>query len=178
MAPAHMAAAQQMAIQNSFLAQQRQRQAAENLRGQCMLKLVQFGEQLSSYPVGAAPESSNSWFGESVTLTDQQGTKTKDDLSYWNAFVERFFAPEGVFRHALHTTDTGEPEMKQYEITFPAIARYFHTHFGSGVRQMQLVLDKSTIDRSMPQEGHLIENPRASLVYWFETGSHVSSWAS
>lgn len=104
-----------------------------------------------------------------------QGAKGKDDLTYWNAFVDRFFAPDSVFRYSLHVTEGGETTDKQYEISFPAIARYFHTHFDSGVRNMQLILDKGTTDRPLAPDGHFIENPKASLVYWFETGSHVST---
>lgn len=39
---------------------------------------------------------------------------------------------------------------------------------------MQLVLDKGITDRPLQGDGHCIENAKASLVYWFETGSHVS----
>jgi hypothetical protein len=79
-----------------------------------------------------------------------------------------------VFRHTLHISDADETTDKQYEITFPAIARYFHTNFSSGVKNMQLVMNKGTTDRPLPGDCHFIENTQASLVYWFETGSHVS----
>lgn len=102
-----------------------------------------------------------------------KGAKAKDDLSYWNGFVARFFSNHGVLRHSVLINDGDESTDKQYEIAFPAIARYFHTHFSSGVRSMQLIMDKGLTDRPMPGEGHCIENQRASLVYWFEAGSHV-----
>lgn len=38
---------------------------------------------------------------------------------------------------------------------------------------MQLIMDKGTTDRPLPGDCHCIENSKASLVYWFETGSHV-----
>lgn len=86
--------------------------------------------------------------------------------------MNTFFAPESVFRHALLNDE--EPNDRTYEIAFPAIARYFHTHFSSGVRNMQLILDKGTTDRALAHDGYFIENSKASFVYWFETGSHVS----
>ncbi|KAM5382838.1 hypothetical protein ACJZ2D_002229 [Fusarium nematophilum] len=130
---------------------QSQQQRREGMKGQCLLKLMQFSEHLSGFP----------------------GSKARDDLSYWNTFVMRFFSPNGVFRHSLHITDTEETTDKQYEIAYPAIARYFHTHFGSGVKNMQLIMDKGVIDRPLPGDCHCIENSKASLVYWFETGSHL-----
>lgn len=88
--------------------------------------------------------------------------------------MARFFAPNGVFRHSVHISDAEDTMDKQYEIAYPAIARYFHTHFGSGVKSMQLIMDKGVTDRPLPGDCQFIENSKASLVYWFETGSHVS----
>jgi hypothetical protein len=39
---------------------------------------------------------------------------------------------------------------------------------------MQLVMDKGTTDRTMPNDCHMIWNDKASLIYWFEDGAHVS----
>ncbi|KAJ3509078.1 hypothetical protein NM208_g15718 [Fusarium decemcellulare] len=141
------AAAQQLALQSQIMQQQRR----DSMKGQCLLKLMQFSEHLSGFP----------------------GSKGRDDLSYWNNFVGRFFSPNGVFRHSLHITDAEDTTDKQYEIAYPAIARYFHTHFGSGVKNMQLIMDKGVTDRPLPGDCHCIENSKASLVYWFETGSHL-----
>jgi hypothetical protein len=141
---------QHQAMTNNLLQQQQQKR--EGMKGHCLLKLMQFGEHLSGFP----------------------GTQGRDDLSYWNDFVSRFFSPKAIFRYALHLVEN-EPqsENKQYEITYPALARYFHTHFDSGVKTMQLIMEKGTTDRPLPQDGHYIENQKASLVYWFEEGSHV-----
>ena len=138
------------------------------MKGQCLLKLMQFSEHLSGFPVGVHQTSF------SATHTNiEQGPKGKDDLSYWTNFVYRFFSPNGVFRHSLHLTDNEDNGDKQYEIAFPAIPRYFHTHFESGVKNMQLIMDRGITDRPLPGDCHFIENSKASLVYWFETGSHV-----
>lgn len=158
--------AQQMAMQNQLLQRQRA-SAAEGMKGQCLLKLMQFSEHLSGFPVSKRPTSQ----AVAADIEQQSGVRSKDDLSYWNQFVNIFFAPEGVFRHALLNDE--EPNDRTYEIAFPAIARYFHTHFSSGVRNMQLILDKGTTDRPLAHDCHFIENSRASFVYWFETGSHL-----
>jgi hypothetical protein len=104
-----------------------------------------------------------------------QGSEGKDDLDYWNRFVQQFFSQKGIFRHTILMRD-GEDhaQEKHYEIAYPALARYFHTHFESGVKKMQLVLDKGTTERALPNDCYVIENPKASLVYWFDGGSHVS----
>jgi hypothetical protein len=97
-------------------------------------------------------------------------------LDYWNRFVQHFFSQKGIFRHTILVGRDGEDQgqEKQYEIAYPALARYFHTHFESGVKHMQLVLDKGTTERPLPNDCHLIENHKSSLVYWFEDNSHVS----
>ena len=94
-------------------------------------------------------------------------------MSYWIDFVHRFFSPRGVFRHAIHEEKGEESSDKQYDIPFPALPRYFHAYFDSGVKNMQLIMDKGIMDRPLTGDGHLIENTKASMVYWFETGSHV-----
>ncbi len=87
--------------------------------------------------------------------------------------MHRFFSPKGIFRHSIHTTDDEGSSDRHYEIPFVALAKYFHTYFHSGVKNMQLVMDKGTTDKSLPGDCHFIENNRSSIVYWF-TGSHVS----
>ena len=100
-----------------------------------------------------------------------------EDLSYWVEFVARFFSPAGTLRHTLQVTaatrdlPVGE---RPYDISYAALPRYFYTHFDSGVKSMQLVLNKGTRDKPLPNDCHLIETNHASFVYWFETGSHVS----
>ncbi|ROT40227.1 hypothetical protein SODALDRAFT_91385 [Sodiomyces alkalinus F11] len=146
--PHQMSQAQQAAFATRMaLAQQRR----ETMKGNCLLKLMQFSESLSDFP----------------------GSKGKDDLSYWNNFVAQFFSPRGVFRHSVHITDVEDQTDKQYEITYPALARYFHTHFDSGVKNMQLIMEKGTTDRSLPSHNQWIENTRSSWIYWFEGGSHL-----
>ena len=107
--------------------------------------------------------------------TVRQGSKGRDDLEYWNTFVKYFFSQKGVLKHSFLIRD-GEDQahQKHYEIAYPAIARYFHTHFDSGVKSMQLVMDKGTSDRALPNDCHMVMNDKTSLLYWFEGGSHVS----
>ncbi|OPB43229.1 hypothetical protein A0O28_0110920 [Trichoderma guizhouense] len=142
------AAATQQLMANSMM----QQQLREGMKTRCLLKLMQFGERLSGFP----------------------GAKSKDDLSYWNRFVAQFFSsPNGVFRFSLHVGESEDSPDKQYEIAYPAIARFFHTNYSSGVKSMQLILDSGSSDRPLPGDCYCIENPRASFVYWYETGSHL-----
>lgn len=121
------------------------------MRLQCLLRLAQFGESLGAFP----------------------GSKGKDDITYWVELVSRFFAATGVFRHSIYIVDGEENTNKQYEIPCSALARYFHTYFESGVKKMQLVMDKGFTER--PSDSFIVENTKASLVQWFEGGAHVVS---
>lgn len=86
-----------------------------------------------------------------------------------------FFSQKGVFKHSILIRDgEDQTQQKHYEIAYPAIPRYFHTHFDSGVKSMQLIMDKGTTDRTMPNDCHMIWNDKTSLVYWFEDGAHAS----
>lgn len=98
-------------------------------------------------------------------------------MSYWNNFVTQFFSARGVFRISLWyigTDPTNEDHTdKQYEITHPALARYFHTHFESGIRRINLTFERGIIDKPLLNGCHFIENQKASMTYWFDN-SHVS----
>ncbi|KAK1754328.1 LIM-domain binding protein-domain-containing protein [Echria macrotheca] len=145
---------QQQQAQQQAQQQHQQKVANVNTRGLCMLKLIQFAEQLSGFP----------------------GSKSKDDLAYWNNFVHQFFSPRGLFRLTILVKEGGENRQdldKQYELAVPALPRYFHTHFESGIKSIQLNLDKCTIDKPLPHDCYYMEYHKASLVYWFETGSHL-----
>ncbi|KAJ3561218.1 hypothetical protein NPX13_g9036 [Xylaria arbuscula] len=106
--------------------QQAQQTKNENMmKGHCLLKLMQFSEHLSNYQVN----------------------KGKEDVQYWQQFVDRFFSKRGVFRLSLPVTGSDPlseehgPD-KQYEIVQGALPRYFYTHFQSGIRQIQLTFEK------------------------------------
>ena len=49
----------------------------------------------------------------------------------------------------------------------------FHTHFESGVKNMQMVMEKGS-EKELPNSGHYIESQKSSFIYWFDNGSQVS----
>ncbi|EIC06668.1 hypothetical protein OR221_3250, partial [Microbacterium laevaniformans OR221] len=59
-------------------------------------------------------------------------------------------------------------------ITFPALARYFYTHFESGVKNMQMIMEKGT-EKELPNHCNYISSDKSSFIYWFENGSQVSA---
>jgi hypothetical protein len=160
--------AQQQQAAAAAMIQQQQRQG-EKFKGQCLMKLMQFGDHLSNF--GVSSKSLQSYMANGAQRLAAQGAKQRDDLSYWLNFVDRFFSPKGVLRHSVFTTD--DNSNKQYEITFPALARYFHTHFESGVNNMQMIMEKGS-EKELPNSGHYIESQKSSFVYWFDNGTHVS----
>jgi len=159
---------QQQAAATAMMQQQQQRQG-EKFKGQCLMKLMQFGDHLSNF--GVSSKSLQSYMANGAQRLAAQGAKQRDDLSYWLNFVDRFFSPKGVLRHSVFTTD--DNSNKQYEITFPALARYFHTHFESGINNMQMIMEKGS-EKELPNSGHYIESQKSSFVYWFDNGTHVS----
>lgn len=133
------------------------------------MKLMLFGDHLSSFEVNSKPISS--YIASGAQRLAAQSLKQRDDLSYWHTFVNQFFSPKGVFRHSLWILD--ETSNKQYEITYPALPRYFYTHFESGVKNMQMTIEKGS-EKELPNNGHYIESQKSRFVYWFDNGSQVS----
>jgi len=139
----------------------------EKFKGQCLMRLMQFGDHLSNFGVTSKPIQAYTAGGAQQLAA--QGTKQRDDLNYWFTFVDRFFSPKGVLRHSVWIVE--ETSNKQYEITFPALPRYFYTHFESGIKNMQMIMEKGS-EKELPN-GHYIESPKSSFVYWFDNGSQV-----
>jgi hypothetical protein len=164
---AAMLQAQQLQVQQNASLQQAARQG-DKMKGHSLMRLVQFGEHLSAFGKQTKPLAA--YMANGAQRLAAEGQKQKEDLGYWGAFVEQFFSPKGVLRHSVFVND--EHSNKQYEITFPALPRYFYTHFDSGVKNMQMILEKGT-EKALPA-GHYIESQNASFVYWFDNGSQVS----
>lgn len=132
------------------------------------MKLMQFGDHLSNFGVSSKPLQA--YLAHGAQRLAAQGAKQIDDLTYWQNFRDRFFSPKGVLRHSVWLLD--ENTNKQYEITFPALARYFHTHFESGIKNMQMIMEKGT-EKELPNNGHYIESQKSSFVYWFDNGAQL-----
>lgn len=127
-----------------------------------------FGDHLSTF--GVISDRLQILTGDADVAQIQKG---RDDLNYWVTFVDRFFSPRGVFRHSVLIVESAETSSKQYEITFPALARYFYTHFESGIKNMQMIVERAT-EKELPNNTHFIESQKSSFIYWFDSGSQVS----
>lgn len=158
---------QQQAAATAAMLQNQQR-VADRFKGQCLMRLMLFGDHLSNFSQVSKPLQT--YMANGAPRLAAQSMKQRDDLNYWLQFVDRFFSPKGVLRHSVFVA--GENTNKQYEITFPALARYFHTHFESGVTSMQMIMEKGA-EKELPNNGHYIESQKSSFVYWFDNGSQV-----
>lgn len=97
-----------------------------------------------------------------------------EDLSYWNSFVEKFYSPNGVLRQGVYNHQSGS---KQFEISTPALARYYLTQFTSGIRRIQMIVEGAR-ERDSLNGGHIVESGRTSFVYWFTNNCHLFSKGS
>ncbi|KAI0996058.1 hypothetical protein K3495_g12124 [Podosphaera aphanis] len=155
-------------VTSALIQQQQQRQSAERSRGHCLIKFMLFADYLSNFTAITKPLESYST--NPAHRRAAQSAKQQDDLHYWLTLVERFFSSKGVLRHSVWVMD--EKSNKQYEVTFPALPRYFLTHFESGIKGMQLMLEKA-FEKELPNNNHYLESAKASFVYWFDSGSQL-----
>jgi hypothetical protein len=95
----------------------------------------------------------------------------QNDLAYWHRFVDQFFSQAGVLRQQLLCPQ--DQSSKQYEISTPALPRYYCTHFESGVRKIQMILENAR-EKELPNSCHYVESQKASFIYWFGNGHQVS----
>lgn len=61
---------------------------------------------------------------------------------------------------------------KQFEVSTPALARYYLTQFTSGIRQIQMLVE-SARETPTPNGGHTVGSPKTSFIYWFTNDTQV-----
>lgn len=61
---------------------------------------------------------------------------------------------------------------KQFEVSTPALARYYLTQFTSGIRQIQMLVEGAR-EAPSPSGGHTVESPRTSFIHWFTNDTQV-----
>lgn len=144
---------------------------AKPLGGQVLLKLFSLTDKICQFQ--NVTKSIESYMASTGTPRSvAQSMKQHNDLHYWqNVVVDKFFSPNGTLRY--HAMDAKDNSTKAYEIPYLALARYFNTHFEGGIKNMQLLVE-SPKETALNNGRHYVESQKASFVYWFENGTHVS----
>ncbi|KAI4125054.1 MAG: hypothetical protein LQ347_005504, partial [Umbilicaria vellea] len=128
------------------------------LKGSSVLKLHLFADHLSQFSVSPRSQQ-NGRLG-----------KQSNDLNYWQLFVDRFFSDKGVLRQQIWNAD--DSSAKVYEISTPALPRYYWTHYNSGVQNVQMILEKPQ-EKELPTGGHYVESAKSCFIYWFVNGCQL-----
>ena len=93
-----------------------------------------------------------------------------NSLSYWENVINHSFAEEGVLRMTLGTTDD---DRKQWGVAFPCLARFYHKHFTSGVRGIELHFEQAQ-EKAASDGSRVLNCPKATLTHVYESGHKVS----
>ncbi|KIV98140.1 hypothetical protein PV10_01820 [Exophiala mesophila] len=117
------------------------------LGGQCILQLILWQDILAN------PERPN-------------------DLDYWEDTMRKYFSPFASIRQQLcsNKNDTD----KSFQLPFPCLARYYHSHFASGVKQIFLQSYDHNQNK-LSNGGVHIWSSHASLTYVFTNDIRVST---
>ncbi|KAJ9630216.1 hypothetical protein H2204_008577 [Knufia peltigerae] len=117
------------------------------LGGQCILQLIMYQDTLAN------PDRPN-------------------DLDYWEHTIARYFSPLGSMRQQLFSNKNGID--KSFQLQFPTLARYYHTHFVAGVKQI-LLQSFDHNQNKLPNGGVHIWSTNASLTYVFNNDIRVTT---
>ncbi|KAL8882900.1 MAG: hypothetical protein Q9198_000173 [Flavoplaca austrocitrina] len=119
------------------------------MKGASVLKLIHFGDQLGNFST----------------------RKQNNDLNFWVTFVERFFSHTGVIRQQLY--HPADQSTKKYEISpTPTLARFYWTHFNSGVQNIQMIVERFR-EVDLPNGGHSVASEKTSFIYWLANGHQL-----
>lgn len=115
--------------------------------GQCILQLIMYQDNLAN------PERPN-------------------DLDYWEQLIGRYFSPFGSLRQQFFSNKSGGD--KSFQLQYPSLARYYHSYFASGVKQIFLQSYDHNQNK-LPNGGVHIWSSNASLTYVFGNDIRVTT---
>jgi hypothetical protein len=118
----------------------------DSMSGAHILQLIMFQDAL------AAPERPN-------------------DLYFWEVIVTKYFASFGSLKQQFVNTRTGID--KSFQLQFPSLARYFHAHFGAGIKQILLQSYKHVSNR-IPHGGTFVNSEDASLTHVYQNDIRIT----
>lgn len=124
---------------------QQAQQQQQSHPGTFILRVMQFGDQLSNY----------------------NPTNGKD-IAQWQEFVGRHFAPEGRLLHSFEEDGKG----KTYEVLRPTIAQYFWSYFESGAYSLRLHTEHS-MESQQPNGGHSVICNNTTLTIAYPNGARL-----
>ena len=139
-----------------------------SMNGAFVLKLLSFADHLSQFSV--SPRAQRNGQLDGAHPGQAQSKRQANDLAYWHSFVERFFSPKGVLRQSLWSEEA--KEHKVYEISTAALARYYWTHYKSGIQNIQMIMENAN-EKNLPSGGHFVESVKTTFIYYFGNGHQV-----
>lgn len=96
-------------------------------------------------------------------------------LGYWEDFVQAHFSPYGVLRQQLFTPKTRSD--KAYQVQYASLARFYHAHFASGVREMRMETLRCT-ETKLPNNGWNFSSFKAHVTYIYDNDIRVTTEGS
>jgi LIM-domain binding protein len=94
------------------------------------------------------------------------------DLSYWEEIIRKYFATYGSLKQQYFNSKTQSD--KSFQLHFPSLARFYHAHFGSGIRQI-LLQSYDHLQNRIPDSGWCVTSSTASLTYVFNNDIRVTT---
>jgi hypothetical protein len=127
------------------MAMMKQQQGQTVPSGQGTLKLLNFVEQIGNF------------------------SSQNNNIEWWQAFVDRFFAESGSFVHIVCSSSV--ERSKQFEIVYAALPRYFYTLFNTDVASLQITLDGAT--EKVAGAELKVTCERAKFIYTYKNSCQV-----
>lgn len=108
-----------------------------------------------------------------VMFQDNLATpESPNDLHFWEGLIAKYFASYGSLKQQFLKPKTGHD--KSYQLQFPSLARFFHAHFGSGIKQI-LLQSHQHIQSRTASGGMYVNSDNASLTYVFHNDIRVTT---
>ncbi|TPX43726.1 hypothetical protein SeMB42_g02893 [Synchytrium endobioticum] len=96
----------------------------------------------------------------------------KTSIQYWRMFVTEFYSENGILKYS--PWNATHRQIRTFEMGPAILPRYFQVNFESGVGHIQVVVEQvRECNINLPDVGCILEAPRASIIYHFDSGLQV-----
>ena len=94
------------------------------------------------------------------------------DVEYWQDVISKYYSAFGSHRQAIYNNKTQSD--KSFQLRFPSLARFYHSHFKNGIRKI-FMQSFEHAQEALPNGGFHVWSNKLYITYEFDDGIRVTA---
>lgn len=97
------------------------------------------------------------------------------DVNYWQEVMAKYYSPFASVRQQIWNSKTGTD--KQYQLRYPSLARFYHSHFKNGIRKIHMQSFEHA-QNALPNGGYHVWSKKLFVTHEYDNGTKVISYGT